>query len=359
MLYLSRIFVPDAFVALDTGKVKLAVLSSLEITRARKTSAFDEVLPFETVRTASRKHFKSTPLGVTEMVRWLMRHMGVEHLQIAADFPAAIALELKAARVPLEIVLGPLYPERIRKSDTECREIRKANTASAAGIRAAEKTLRAATVKNGYLYHKGRRLTSEVLRTAIDTACLEHGAVAIHTIVAGGKQACDPHAIGHGPLRAESLIIVDVFPRLAQSGYHGDMTRTFLKGRASEAQKALVATVRQAQQRALACLRTGIRASEVHETVKHHFDTCGYPTETRNSVPVGFFHSTGHGLGLDIHEAPRLGNNGDTLTEDMVVTVEPGLYYPGLGGCRIEDVARISTDGHQLLSKLHYRWQLP
>jgi len=194
---------------------------------------------------------------------------------------------------------------------------------------------------------------------AIETACLEAGAVSLSTIAAGGDQACDPHDRGSGPLRANELIVVDVFPRVTASGFFGDMTRTFLRGRASEAQRALVAAVRAAQLAALKVIRAGIPASTVHAAVTDTFDRLGYETRHSAKGSVGFFHGTGHGLGLDIHEPPRM--NATTqlpLKRGTVVSVEPGLYYPGLGGCRIEDIVQVAAEGPVMLSKSPYAWEL-
>ena len=184
----------------------------------------------------------------------------------------------------------------------------------------------------------GRPLTSERVRHAIEIACLEKGAQARQTIVAGGEQACDPHCQGTGPLRPNELIVIDVFPRVARTGYFGDMTRTFLKGRASPQQRRLVNTVRQAQQKALETIKAGVTGGRIHAIVENHFKAAGYRTNRSNGRPEGFIHGTGHGLGLEIHEPPRLNRTGPRLKAGSVITVEPGLYYRGLGGCRIEDV---------------------
>lgn len=358
MLYLSGLFVPDAFLAMDTGEARFGVLHALEIARARKDSRFDEVLSLEEVMTEARQRFRRKQASVADMIRYLMESLSIRELLLPRDFPAAIAFELHRAKVSFSFAKGALYPERERKREAELVQIRKGNDASAAGIRTAERILRAATIHEGYIVHEGRRLTSERLRACIEAACLERGAMPAHTIVAGGDQACDPHFAGSGPLRANSLIIVDVFPRLSASGYYGDLTRTFLKGRASEAQRRLVNAVRKSQRRALATIRSGVSARSVHGAVTDFFKQEGYETGVRDGVPEGFFHSTGHGLGLDIHEAPRLSPLGPKLESGMVVTVEPGLYYPGLGGCRIEDVVCVEDDGCRFLSNLHYRWHI-
>jgi Xaa-Pro aminopeptidase len=182
------------------------------------------------------------------------------------------------------------------------------------------------------------------------------GSASQGAIAAGGAQACDPHCRGSGLLRPNQLIILDVFPRVTKTGYFGDLTRTFLKGHASEPQQKLVAAVRSAQKIALNRIKAGIRGHTVHAEIMRHFEDLGYKTEDRETGPVGFIHGTGHGLGLEIHEPPRMSDGGPRLKKHQVVSVEPGLYYPEIGGCRIEDVVRIKPDGVEMLSKLHYRW---
>ncbi|MEM8549670.1 MAG: M24 family metallopeptidase, partial [Verrucomicrobiota bacterium] len=258
----------------------------------------------------------------------------------------------------LEPAKGMLFPQREKKTVAEAEAIREGNKASAAGIRAAEQALRKSEIKRGYLYLDGKKLTSERLRVIIQTACLEVGAVAEHVICAGGDQACDPHGAGTGPLRASELIIVDVFPRVSKSGYHGDMTRTFLKGKASPEQKRLVAGVRAAQNAALAEIKASVCASKVHGAAEKAIKEAGYLTGQVDGVWQGFIHSTGHGLGLEVHEPPRVSTGLNRLKAGAVITVEPGLYYPGLGGCRIEDVVQVTKDGYTLLSKAPYRWEL-
>jgi Xaa-Pro aminopeptidase len=190
-------------------------------------------------------------------------------------------------------------------------------------------------------------------------ACLEAGAISTNTIIAAGDQGCDPHERGSGPIRANELIIVDIFPRVIATGYFGDMTRTFLRGRASEAQRTLVAAVRSAQSAALKTIRAGVNGREVHGQVVEIFTARGFQTKHTPRGSVGFFHGTGHGLGLEVHEPPRMNASFDyRLKRGSVVTVEPGLYYPGIGGCRIEDVVQVTATGVKLLSSYHYDWEI-
>jgi Xaa-Pro aminopeptidase len=182
--------------------------------------------------------------------------------------------------------------------------------------------------------------------------------MARNTIVAGGRQACDPHEVGYGPLRPNELIIIDVFPRMQKTGYHGDMTRTFLKGKANPAQRSLVKAVRDAQTAAMDSVKAGVKGDAVHAAANAVFEAEGFVTERRKSGFVGFIHSTGHGLGLEVHEAPRVSKDAPKLKAGHVITIEPGLYYPEIGGCRIEDVVRVTKDGYEKLSNMHYRWEI-
>ena len=177
--------------------------------------------------------------------------------------------------------------------------------------------------------------------------------------MAGGLQASDPHQIGHGPLKANELIIVDIFPQIKKSGYYGDMTRTFLKGRASDIQKNLVCAVKEAQKKAISKIKANVDAHTIHAEVTSYFNRKGYKTERKmgDDAFIGFIHSTGHGLGLDVHENPRVSTAKNKIKINHVITIEPGLYYPDIGSCRIEDVFAVRRDGSEKLSKFNYQWE--
>ena len=358
MLYLGRIQVPDAFVAFVARGKKYAVLGALELGRARKESAFDKVLPLETYLQRARKRWPDRKPGPAEVVALVAAEFRVKNFYIPDDFPAGLATRISQLGVGLTIVTDAIFPEREVKTPREIAAIREGNRCSAAGLAAAERLLRASKIKGRQLLHDGKPLTSEKLRRAIEVACLEAGSLSHGTIAAGGDQACDPHCVGHGPLRANELIVVDVFPRVQTTGYHGDMTRTFLRGRASDAQRALVEAVRAAQFGAMQSIRAGVNGRDIHHGVIAEFEQRGYATKHTAKGSVGFFHGTGHGLGLAVHELPRMSTVDHTLLKDSVVTVEPGLYYPGLGGCRIEDVVQVTARGAKQLSDFHYDWEL-
>lgn len=359
MLYFCKAFVPDAFIAIEVGGRKIGVFGALEYGRMVKESCFDVILSLEEYQEKARKAFGEGEGGTVAVIRVIVKEYGIESFLVASDFPVGLAFQLQKAGIGVEVVGGLFFPEREVKKSEEVIELKKGNAASAAGILAAESALRRSVIKGNELYLDGELLTSERLRFIVDVACLEKGALAKNTIVAGGDQACDPHCIGSGPLRPNELIIVDVFPRLMASGYHGDMTRTFLKGKASEEQRRLVAAVKAAQGAALGRVKAGVSGAEVHNEVVSYFKREGYETKREGDVYKGFFHGTGHGLGLEVHEAPRVnGANKEGLKLGTVVTIEPGLYYPGVGGCRIEDVVWVGENGYEMLSSCHYAWQI-
>ena len=358
-LYFGRVSVPDAFICFGHRGKKYAVVSALEFGRVRKTSDFDVVLPLEAYLKRAREKWPLRKPGAADVIQLLAREYRIRRFTIPDDFPAGLYRRLLDLGIKLDVATGPLFPQRIAKSADEAAAIREGNRCSALGFAAAEKILRASRVRGRKLLHRGRVLTSEQLKFAIETACLAAGAVSSDTIVAAGDQACDPHERGSGPIRAGELIIIDIFPRVTATGYYGDMTRTFLRGRASEAQRQLVATVRAAQAAAIKSIRAGINGRDVHRRVVELFAQRGYETKHSAQGSVGFFHGTGHGLGLAVHELPRLSGSVDSiLPRNSVVTVEPGLYYPGLGGCRIEDVVQVTPSGAKMLSRYHYRWEL-
>jgi Xaa-Pro aminopeptidase len=189
-------------------------------------------------------------------------------------------------------------------------------------------------------------LTSEILKRIINTTIMAQGYVPSHTIVASGNQCVDPHNQGSGPIRAKTSIIMDIFPRSQQSGYFGDITRTVVRGRASERLKHAYYCVERGQEIAFEHIRDGAIAYDIHNQILNYFKAEGFETGIVNGRMQGFFHGTGHGLGLDIHELPSFGlRNTNPLRRGNVVTVEPGLYYEGMGGVRLEDVVIVTKTG--------------
>jgi Xaa-Pro aminopeptidase len=349
MLYATRFFAPDPFIFLQQNGKRTLVLSDMEMGRGRKQAQADEFVSFNQLEREVQGESKEAP-PYEKVLAHFLRKRGVRSTIVPANFPLRYAEELGANQIGVRSTNHLFWPEREAKTDEELKLIGRALRITEAGMQRAMDVLRRSTIaRDKKLKWSGKTLTSEVLRAEIDTAMLHAGGIPTATIVAGGDQACDPHERGSGPLRANSLIILDIFPRDAQTGYWGDMTRTVVRGRASDAQRKLWETVKDGQALALKRVKAGVDGMSIHKAIQKLFDERGYPTEVREGKNVGFFHGTGHGLGLEIHEYPRLQKV--TLKDRQVLTVEPGLYYPGLGGVRHEDVVVVTRTGCRILSR--------
>lgn len=346
MLYATRFFAPDAFVFLQKKGKSTVLLSDLEIDRGRQSARVDEVVAASEIAARLPKKAQSS---FAEIVAEFLRQRKIKRARVPAAFPLGLAQSLAEQGVELIAAEGLFFQEREEKSAAELRLLRRALAITETGMARALEVLRATQIADGKLKWAQRPLTSEILRAEIDSAILRAGGLPANTIVAGGAQACDPHERGSGPLRAQELIILDIFPREARSGYYGDLTRTMVRGRAREAQRVLWETVQAGQRLALRAMRPGGSGHEIHENVKTFFTERGYPTEQRRGRWVGFFHGTGHGLGLELHEEPRFGKT--VFKKGQVLTVEPGLYWPGVGGARLEDVVTITDTGIRQLSR--------
>ncbi len=349
MLYATRIFIGDPFIFLQQNGKRTLVLSDLEIDRAKENAKADEFVMFSQLEREVQGKAKKAPPYEKVLAHFLTKR-GVRRAKVPANFPLGFANEIKRKGIALETSDGLFWPAREKKTAEEIRLLERALRITETGMKRGMEILKASKLGAGKkLKWSGKTLTSEILRAEIDSAILRAGGVPTNTIVAGGDQACDPHERGFGPLQANSLIILDIFPRDAKTGYWGDMTRTVVRGRASEQQRKLWEAVKAGQALALKRIKAGVDGMSVHKAITELFDRRGFPTEVRNGRRVGFFHGTGHGLGLEIHEYPRLQKV--TLKAGQCLTVEPGLYYPGIGGARIEDVVIVEKDGCRILSK--------
>ncbi|HET6463459.1 MAG TPA: Xaa-Pro peptidase family protein, partial [Candidatus Krumholzibacteria bacterium] len=233
----------------------------------------------------------------------------------------------------------------------EIAHIVSAMRATEAGMQRAIDMLRRARVHKGWVVLGGKKLTAEDIRRAANLEIFGRGCMPAHTIVAPGKHGCDPHDVGSGPIRAGEPIIIDIFPRAEKSGYFADITRTVVKGAPRPGVREMYDAVLAGQRGALRMIRHGALASDIHGAILELFEKRGFKTGMIDGRMQGFFHGTGHGLGLEIHEPPRIAMNDTRLKAGMVVTVEPGLYYAGIGGMRIEDTVLVTRTGIRNLTR--------
>ena len=352
MLYAVGMFVPDPFIYLRIRGRSYVVLSDLEIDRARRQAPQCRALSLSLCQRQLRRARVKRP-EMADVISLILRERRVRGVVVPESFPCGLAADLQRRGIRARPRRGAFFPEREQKSAAEVKKISAALMMAEVGMAEAIQVLRAAKItRKAQLMYRDVPLTSEKLRAVIDTAITQASGLACHTIVAGGAQGCDPHEPGFGPLHAHEPIILDIFPRSQKTGYFGDITRTVVRGRASEAVRKLYDTVLQGQKLGFNRIRPGVRTAEVHCAVQDFFQREGYKTGKHRGRMQGFFHGAGHGLGLEIHEAPRLGPTSEgALQVGQVVTVEPGLYYPAIGGVRLEDVALVTASRPRNLTR--------
>ncbi|TAN36232.1 MAG: M24 family metallopeptidase [Verrucomicrobia bacterium] len=353
--YATGFTAPDPFLFLDDGAHQILLVTLLEYGRAVECAPHCRVLLA-----------KDLPISKTEQHRLsgcaygLLKLAGRRAVRVSAMFPIAIVRRLEKKGIRVLVLKGGTYPQRVIKSEKEIAEIARSQRAAAAAIQAAAQHLRRCTMdRAGYVRYRGRKLTSEDLRVVIEIELLRHNGNPGDTIVASGPASANPHERGHGPIRAGTPIILDVFPSNRYSGYFGDITRTLVKGRAPDALRRMMQAVHDAQQLALQTVRAGAALATPHKKVVEFFDSRGFKTEFREGVACGFIHGLGHGVGLEIHEAPSLGGRSTgRLRAGHVVTVEPGLYDPQIGGVRFEDTVAVTTTGWRPLAVCRVPWEI-
>ena len=346
--YATGLVATDPFCLFLEGSRLHLLVSALEAARARKTC------PAAKLHTPAQLFADAAPRRHTlnDQVLALVRQLKFRTVQVGPHFPLGVVRALERGGVEVRLTAAPAFPRRALKAPREIACIAKSQRAAVAAVRAAIRCIHEAEISSsGLLKHNGKPLTSESLKDLIEATLLRHGCSAEGTIVAAGPQSARPHEVGSGPLRAGAPIVIDVFPRDKTTGYWGDLTRTVVRGRASAAIRRLHRDVLAAQKLALSMVRPGVESRAVQRAVEEFFRAAGH--ETRLAPPgseCGFIHSVGHGVGLDIHESPGLRNEPGRLCAGNVLTVEPGLYVPGLGGVRIEDTVVVTRTGHKVLA---------
>ncbi len=359
MLYVSGMFVPDPFIAIEIKKEWHGLFSPLEVDRAVRQSAFDQVHLDSEWKERGREN--GWQPGLTAAAAAFLKARQISHIRVPGHFPLRFAEQLRSWGFQVEATEGNLFESRITKNDGEIKQLAKAEKLTRNAMRCAERFLGECSIGNDTVLRHADvsgKVKSKHLRSVIETYLIQNGAMPSHTIVACGKESADPHNIGSGYLRAHQPIIIDIFPRLLNSGYWGDMTRTYVKGKATAEVKRLYQTVSEGQDIGLGMVADGVVAADIHQAITTHFDRSGFKTGVVRGKQCGFFHGTGHGVGLEIHEAPRVSTGTDILKTGHVITIEPGLYYPHLGGVRIEDMVVVHKNGHTNLTNHRRRLEI-
>ena len=350
--------IPDAFLYGESGGRRAVVLHALEIPRVREETDL-EIL--------SHEELGSDELFAQGLPRWQIdqelvlrgcRQLGIDAASVPAGFPVGLADFLREHGVDLAVDRDLFDRRRRAKNDAEVAGIRRAQKACEAALDAARELLRRAQQNGDGLEVDGEPLTSERLKRVIEDVFADHQVDGSDMIVSHGPQTAVGHNQGSGQLRADEPIVFDLFPKDKQTGCYADMTRTYVVGEPSDEVRQWHRLVKEALERSTAEIRPGKNGRELFELVCELFQGAGYKTQLNKEpgqvLEDGFFHSLGHGVGLEVHEDPTLGRIGHDLIPGDVVTVEPGLYRAGYGGLRLEDLVLVTEDGHEVLTDYPY-----
>ncbi len=357
--YATHFLASDDFVYLQTGTgEEVLFISEMEKGRAEIESRVSNIKTTQDLGYREKiKEKKDASLAYAACISELLLREKVKKVSVPYDFPIFYSDSLKEAGFSIVPVKSPFQKIRSLKRPKEVEAIKYAQMAGEKAMGAAIAIIREAEERDGILYHEGEMLTGTKVNSAIDHRLLDFGCEAEETIVSCGKDTANPHGTTDGPLMANAPIILDIFPRSKKKRYFADMTRTVLHGEASKELKEMYESVLAAQEKGLQTVKPGIPASDVHNAVCDVFEKRGYDTY-RSGSKVGFIHSTGHGVGLDVHELPGVGENGVLLEAGNVITIEPGLYYPETGGIRLEDMVMVTENGYENLTGLEKRFVL-
>lgn len=345
--YVSGFAAPDDFLYFSVGTRRFIAVSDLEFDRARREAKRDL-----TILNLQKLSLPGSDFAA--IIETIRRQYSIERFRVPQNFPFGLAEKLRRENIPLEAAVGPFFPERARKSETEIDLIREALAVTEQGMRRAFELLGSCSIADdGKLLLDGEIFTSERLRREIDSELARRGASGVGTIAAGGVQGACPHLRGEGPLYAHTPIVMDIFPRHNDSGYYGDLTRTVVKGKAPAIVKKAFDAVRAVREECKELIHAGVAGHIPHDHAARRLAELGFPTGESEKGFYGFFHGLGHGVGLEIHEAPRLSRKVAHLLEcGEVVTVEPGVYDPEWGGLRLEDMVAVRNDHAECLTRI-------
>lgn len=336
MRYLTTFVTSDPFVFFKKpGRNGVIIISQMETGRASRESKATVM----TRTQAGLPEILKTEKDPFRATARMIAGQAGENILVPPQFPVALAEALREY-CTVAVDKGTVLSLRAKKSAPELRAIRHVQEVTGAAMGLAVALIRKSSVKKGVLHLGGRPLTAEQVKYTMHCHLLEHGCTAVDTIVSCGEDTAIPHMTGTGPLRADEPVIIDLFPVEEESGYYSDMTRTVVKGEPSPGIREMYDALREAKQLAVSRVKPGVPGAEIYQAVVDFFRERGYESDTR-----GFVHNLGHGVGLQVHELPTVGPAGKELEAGNVITLEPGLYYPGTGGVRLEDIGAVTRKG--------------
>jgi Xaa-Pro aminopeptidase len=351
LYYVTHFLAPDNFAYVCVNGEEYLIISQMEIGRAEKESRVRNIVSRDDYGyTGLLKKLKNEDAATAEMLAEFLGKVSVRSVIVPENFPLGVADRLRAEGVGVKAAEMPVEQERIIKTPEEVEKIRQVQKINEKAMARAVDIIKKSKVKGGILQYHDKPLTSERLHREIDLVFAKNGCEATDTIASAGPRSADPHFAGAGPVPANQLIVLDLFPHSKTNRYCADMTRTVVKGKPTKEMKEMYKLVLEAQEKALKAIRPGVTGKAVDDVVCDLFEKHGFGT-TRTKAKTGYTHSLGHGLGLEVHEPPRLSQTETRKLEPgMVVTVEPGLYDPAVGGVRIEDLVVVTKKGCENLT---------
>ena len=336
MRYLTKFTTSDPFVYFKKpGENGTIIFSQLEVGRASRESPAAVMTRAEAGFPEILKKEKDPSHATAKMIAG----QAGKKILVPPQFPLGLARAL-GKYCTVSVDSGTVLSMRAKKTRAEITAMRRVQKVTETALGLGVALIKKSVAKKGVLYRKGMPLTAEQVKFVMHSHLLACGCTAVDTIVSCGEDTAIPHMTGTGPLHADEPIIIDLFPVEEKSGYYADMTRTVVKGEATDEIREMYETLREAKRLAIALVNPKVPGSEVYQAVVDFFAERGYESNTR-----GFVHTLGHGVGLQIHELPTVGPAGKALAAGNVITVEPGLYYPGTGGVRLEDIGVVTARG--------------
>jgi Xaa-Pro aminopeptidase len=372
MYYLTKFLAPDPFILLKkVDREPIIVIKLMEHARALKESSVKDVRSYDEydyLKTV--KSFSNPQLGVLKFIAKVTEkelRKGTK-IYVPPNFPTIVTDALRKQELTIKPMFNIIERTRETKDDDELEEIRFVQRITEEATTRAIETIADAQIgANKTLFSKmeGNKepLTVKKIKTAFGRFFLEKGCtMEEEIIVACGPRGADPHYFGNpqDKLKANQPIILDVYPRSQRKRYWSDMTRTVVRGTASKNVKRMFEAVLEAKYISSDAIRAGIIGSEIHNLCCDTLEKAGYKTiRGGKKISKGFIHSLGHGVGLQIHEGPYLSEiYTSPLKEHNVITVEPGLYDPNIGGIRIEDIVEVTKQGYNNLTKMEIRLEI-
>lgn len=356
LFYATHFYANDPFIYLELDNEKIMIINEMEYGRALRSATVDRVIssgPFlAKVKPSARCY-------AADLIELVLKEYGQKQLTVSEHTAILVADCLRAKGFELDVIYGPFFPEREFKTKQEIEWLTATQQANDEVMNSVFKFLEQCDIHDDLVVNNGEPVTAEMLRRFVAVKLLDYDCEAPHTIIACGIQGSDPHELGHGPIRPNQTIIMDMFPHSTNTFYWADMSRTVVKGKASDEVKRIYDAVLTAQEKALAMLGPGVNGADVHRVVLDTFSRLGFKTEYVQGRIQGYFHGTGHGVGLDIHEKPSLGDRGSILKPGHVITIEPGLYYHETGAVRLEDIGLVTETGFRNFARTPKFLEIP